>query len=139
MLAEGKVAEVIGGFYHFAIVEVEVEPSPVTEVSIHCSGDGWVRQGSLEDAAADGYDAWKAGAESGILFALRQMDSTARVRIERVTGTATDTNATCCAVAAAKAVWSGLTYSPSAELDDQLHDALRGSFESPDEALLANP
>ncbi|MDF1741196.1 MAG: hypothetical protein P1U86_18690 [Verrucomicrobiales bacterium] len=133
MLAEGKVAKVVTGFCHAAIVEVDVEPSPTTEISTHCSGEGWIRQGSLEDATADGYTSWKDGAESGVRFALAHIGRTARVRIERVTGMITDTNATCCAVAAARAVWNGLGYSAPDEIDDKLHASLVGSFDSPDE------
>jgi hypothetical protein len=133
MLAEGKVAKVVTGFVHVAIVEVDVEPSPMTEISVHCSGDGWIRQGSLEDATADGYTPWKEGAALGARFAIAQMGIAARVRIERVSGMTTDTNATCCAVAAAKAVWNCLGYSPPVEINEKLHDSLIGSFNAPNE------
>ena len=133
MLAEGKLAKVVTGFYHAAIVEVDVELSSITEITTHCSGEGWVRQGSLEDATVDGYTSWMDGAEAGVRYALAHIGRTACVRVVRISGMITDTNATCCAVAAARAVWNGLGYSASPEIDDTLHASLVGSFDSPDE------
>lgn len=110
-ITEGRFRRVHGGFPHCGIVELSVEPSDSpTDISVQCSGAGWIRQGSLEDASADGYDDWKRGAVRGVEFALTVADQRAVVVIRRITGMITDTNPSIVAGAAALAIWDALEF-----------------------------
>ena len=112
-ITEGRFRRIHGGLPHCGIVELSVEPSDLpTNISVECSGTGWIRQGSLEDASADGYDDWKQGAVRGVEFALTVADQRADVVIRRITGMVTDTNASVTAGAAALAVWNAFEFSP---------------------------
>jgi hypothetical protein len=70
-VAEGRFRRIHDGVPHCAIVEATVVPTAAeTSITVECKGNGWERQGWLEDASAIGYEDWKAGATRGVQFAL---------------------------------------------------------------------
>jgi hypothetical protein len=112
-VAEGRFRRIHDGVPHCAIVEATVVPTAAeTSITVECKGNGWERQGWLEDASAIGYEDWKAGATRGVQFALEIAQRTAKVTISRITGMITDTNPSTVCGAAAHAVWNALSYSP---------------------------
>ena len=129
MRGEGSVRKIVGGLAHVAQVEVEVVESQVIQVKDRCDGDGWIRQGSIEDAPAEGYEAWKRAAALGARYALDSLGRTAEVTVERISGLATDTNATAVAIAAARGVWQALGVSAPDGIDEQLEELLRSAWE----------
>jgi hypothetical protein len=124
-----------GRFSHFldhrpyaARVELEVDTSAAaTDISLQCSGEGWVEQGCLEDVSETGYEPWKGGARAGVQFALQVAGVSATVVIRRITGMVTDTNPTAVAAAAADAIWNALDFKPSKEVADHLESVVTGS------------
>ncbi len=115
-VVEGRFLRVSDQLPHCAIVELDVDTNAGgTHIADHCTGDGWVAQGYLENASAKGYDDWKAGARVGVEFALQVANVTANVVIRRITGMLTDTNPSIVAAAAANAIWDAVEFSPSSE------------------------
>jgi hypothetical protein len=94
-----------------------------------CSGAGWVRQGAIEEASADGYAEWKAGAVAGVGFALRVAGARdCGVRVVLIEGMTSDTNATIVAAAAARAVWRALEFTPPSEVVATIDAEVLGSW-----------
>src|SRR5579863_8866347 len=114
MRVEGRFLRQTGGRGFAARVTVDFTTnasSPTIRVDL--SGEGWTRQGDLEDASSQGYGDWALGAEYGVAYALRVAGRTdCSVIVSRITGASTDTNPTVVAAAAADAVWKALQYTP---------------------------
>lgn len=123
----GKVFAQRGGLGYAARVVVEVEPG-ADGIVVACSGPGWARQGAIEQASADGYADWKAGAVAGVAFALRIMGVDCGVRVVLIEGMTTDTNPTIVAAAAARAVWQAIGFTPASELTRRIEAEVLGSW-----------
>ena len=58
---------------YYAEVELEIiADSNDLKIIDNFTGEGWQRQGCTENVTANGYDAWKAGAWSGIFYAMKR-------------------------------------------------------------------
>ena len=122
MNGTGRVRKVRNGLPHLAEVDVTVTlRDEHTQVEVVCSGTGWSAQGYIEEASPVGYDAWKAGAREGALFALRAVGLTgAVVVVTRIAGMTTDTNPSIVGLAAASAVWDALGARPPANAVERI-------------------
>lgn len=135
--AEAKIRRIRSGLLHFAEVALRLEsPSSAPGIEFHCSGEGWIRQGRIEDAPSTGYDDWKAGARIGVEFALSVMSSPpTRVLIDRISGLVTDTNPTIVGGAAALAVWEALAFSPPPDTLERLEAVVFASWRQPPDTV----
>ena len=113
--AEGTFLRQTGGKGYAARGAVEIEAGAATnEIRLVLTGFGSSRQGDIEDASAEGYADWAAGAKTGRAYALRVAErSDCSVTIRGISGLSTDTDPTIVAAAAADAVWKALNYVPS--------------------------
>jgi hypothetical protein len=130
--SEKKIARHKNGKGYFARVSLTVEyPSTSPNVDFCCSGCGFFSQGYVEEATAEGYDDWKAGAKVGVNFALSIAEmSNCQVVITKIEGLdATDTNPTIVGAAAALATWSALKFEPQKEAIDKLEMLVFKSWE----------
>ncbi|MEM1178016.1 MAG: hypothetical protein AAGM22_06715 [Acidobacteriota bacterium] len=132
--ADIKFGKYRNGLPHFARVVLSVVvPSKAPGVTFSCSGTGgFVPQGYIEEVPAEGYDDWKAGAETGVVFALSAIgQSRCRVDIQIIEGLTTDTNPTIVGYTAAKAVWAAMGVQPPAEVDEKLLELVFSSWDKP--------
>jgi hypothetical protein len=131
--AEATIRRIRNGLLHFAEVELHLEsPSVVPGIEFHCAGEGWIRQGQIEDVPSTGYDDWKAGARIGVEFALSVVAAPpTRVLIDRISGLTTDTNPTIVGGAAALAVWKALAFSPPPDVLERLETVVFASWRLP--------
>lgn len=130
-IGKGKFARIKSGLPHFA--EVEVEVSDLTErtiVETRCTGNGWVAQGSVEQATIAGYLDWKQGAVVGALYALTDLPTSATISIviTKIEGLITDTNPSIVAVASALAVWEAIGHVPSTSAIEKLEEIAFASW-----------
>jgi hypothetical protein len=132
--ATGRLATYHAGKPYLGIVTLTVSPGP-TSVVVDCHGDGYTGQGSIEQVPATGYEHWKAGARAGVLFALLAAKTEREVVVTAVSGLTTDSNPTTIAIAAARAVWSAITFSPSANLEASLQKMAFASWSQPADAV----
>ncbi len=114
-------------------VTIVLERTPARPyVEVACNGGGWSGQG----VSAEGYDAWKAGACAGVLFALRCAGLHGHgVRIIRIVGMTTDINPTIVAAAAARAVWLAAGFTPPPELLARVEVQVLASWDGDADAL----
>lgn len=129
MQGKGEIRKYVGKLPHVAVVEVMCEEADSIEIVDRCEGEGWVRQGWIEEAGSKGYDDWKRAAEVGVRFGLKVCGSHALVTIDCISGMRTDTNATAVAIAAARAVWDGVGYMPSEGMQQEMEASLIGAWE----------
>lgn len=115
---EGRFLCQRGGLGYAGQVTLVLDPRPARPgVEVACHGAGYSSQGTAEEATADGYTAWKAGARAGAAYALRCAGLHDHgVRITRIVGMTTDTNPTIIAAAAARAVWRAARFTAPPEL-----------------------
>jgi hypothetical protein len=132
--ADARFLKVYAGLLSLAEVEIELVLGERSETTFALEGTGFVGQGYYEDATTGGYLDWQRGASAGMAFALRSAGHHARVVVLRITGLATDTNASSVAAAAAMATWRALSVDPSPEWTSALEDAARRGWKHPDEA-----
>lgn len=134
---EGRFARQKDGAGYAARVLIALQTdSKVPGITFCCAGEGWFAQGYLEDATADGYNDWKAGAKAGIEFALQVVQvSDVRVVVKRITGMTTDTNPTIVAAAAAKAVWSALDFEAPENVTQRMENLVFSSWQRSHDAV----
>ncbi len=129
MKSIGIIKKYINRLPHYAKVEVDINTETnQIEVIEECCGEGWVRQGSIEEASSKGYKDWKQGAIDGVIFALKISGHQHKVRITSITGMATDTNPFIIFCAASYAVWDALEYEPDIDSKNKIDDILRNSW-----------
>ena len=115
MLAEGKVAQQIGpvGFYARVWVECAVregDPSrPVRVLDVHAQ------------------EAWKSAAAAGATWALETAGARASCAVTRIDGMPCDTNPTLVAIAAARAVWTALQFTPGEAVAARVEECITSS------------
>ena len=117
------------GFAARVTIQIECGANaPYTATALR--GEGWIRQGDVEEVPSIGYDDWKQGAIIGAEYALKKaeaMDCT--VIITRIVGMTTDTNPTIVGAAAINAVWQALNYVPEASEQNRLEAIVLNSWE----------
>jgi hypothetical protein len=115
--SQGKIARIKKGLPYFASIVLTIYwPAQDFSIVFDCHGEGWIRQGTIEEVSAEGYDDWKQGALAGIRYALTKCNTLpCRINITSIMGLTTDTNPTIVAGAAIQAVWAGTEYEPSVE------------------------
>lgn len=115
---------------YFAVVKLEVETGcEETQITTDCHGQYITSQGQIEEATADGYNDWKDGAISGVIFALEVADvQKVNVTITQIEGLTIDTNPTICAAAAARALWNALEITVSEETENNLENYVLQSW-----------
>jgi hypothetical protein len=129
--AEGRFLRHRAGSGFAAWVNARIEPES-SGLEVRCSGSGFKSQGNLEEAPAEGYDDWKAGALAGARYALELAGRPeGGVLITRIAGFTTDTNPTIVGAAAAFAVWEALGYRPSPDEIERIEKLVFASWEQP--------
>lgn len=133
--AIGEVTQVRDGIYHFAEVELEIQPLG-EGIGFNLTGNGWQGQGYIE-VANDSYQHWKAGAEAGIKFAFEVMGlERVGVVVTRISGRDfIDTNPWTVGEAAAKAIWTAADFTPPPDLLEQLEALVATSWKFPDDQI----
>ena len=122
------VKKYLDGLPHFAAVEVRViNDSDEADIQDLCDGDGWIRQGTYEEASKGGYQDWKEAAYSGIKAVLKRAQVTKRVELLKVTGMLTDTNPETVKIAAELATLKCLDINIDL-VEKELIESLRGSW-----------
>jgi hypothetical protein len=114
----------------FAYVEVVVHEGDCKEVSVDfvCKGQGWIRQGRIEEVSDAGYEDWKRGAAAGVRFAFRLAGfPSRRVTVTKVEGTTTDTSPASVGAAAAIAVFNALEIPPPPSFEHQVEEIVFGA------------
>ena len=133
-----------GKFTHYknsksyaATVELELSPSSNgTSITVQTDGQGFTRQGYIEEASRNGYPHWKKGAVAGVEYALRVCGNPQYVVvITRIRGAHTDTNPTIVAAAAMNAVWKALSFQPPEELISCIEQKVLNSWSIPLDAV----
>jgi hypothetical protein len=130
---EGKFFRQRGGLGYAAQVTVVLTGEEGVELA--CSGGGWRGQGAIEEASATSHAHWQAGARLGAMFALRIAGREVGVRVVKVAGMTTDSNPTIVALAAARAVWLAVGFTPSTELIKRFEAEVVTSWQRPYDAL----
>lgn len=121
------------GFIGFAIVTLKAEPSIERRNKIieNYSGQGFTSQGYIEEVPAIGYIPWKLGVKSGLEYAFSLLDTFWNVRIDKVEGIGTDTNATIAGYTALRAFMHQINFMLSQEEIDKLETFVQLSWKSP--------
>ena len=115
-----------------ARVTVQLDPGASSPyVRANCDGAGWIAQGYIEKASAQGYDDWKAGAIAGATWALARCHRPeCGVVITCIEGlSVTDTYPTVVGAATATAVWKALGHEPDVEAAQQLENMVVESMQ----------
>lgn len=91
-----KLLKVKNGKPFFAIINLEVSKNVnENEIIEEYCGEGWTKQGVIENVPSKGYEDWKKAVKKGLEFAFSKSNEKWKVKIKKVEGRmATDTNPT---------------------------------------------
>ena len=125
------IRKILGGLLYYAEIELKIyKGSNDLKFIDSCQGEGWVRQGHIEDASKEGYQDWKDGAKKGIISALQIAKMSKTVELLRISGTCIDTNKDVVEVAAKLAALKALGCKVTEDQEFAWIQSLKGSFES---------
>jgi len=130
--AEGRFLRQYRGKGYAARVTIDMQPTTGPGIiTVRCTGTPLFRQGAIEEVPAEGWDDWKAGAVTGVQYALTRANQlNSQVVINRILGTFTDTHPSIIALAAAYAVWRTLGWTPTPEDTQYLESVALAGFAS---------
>ena len=124
---QGRVLKSFDGRMVFARVRVKVAPSATDELRVTCAPEAFGSLGHAVDLQSPGYVAWTNAAESGVRLAASYAGwRLGAVSIELVMATVADTPDTAVAVAAARAFWDAIGFTPDVALTKAVDELAGG-------------
>lgn len=129
------------GIGSVAIVTLNVEQSLSDENQIfeHYSGQGFTRQGDIEEVPENGYDSWKIAARNGLQYAFSLIDTYWNVHINKIEGrVATDTNPTIVGYTVLRAFYDKINYQLTDSQIEILEEFVLSSWTKPYKELIPN-
>jgi hypothetical protein len=123
----------------FAIVTLSVEPNQnnVNEIRDHYSGNGFTRQGDIEEVPKNGYESWKIASRKGLEFAFTCVDKFWTVDIIKIEGRAfTDTNPTVVGYTVIHAFFEKINFQLDQEKINSLEEFVMRSWTKPYQEMI---
>ncbi|HLO72664.1 MAG TPA: hypothetical protein VK164_01895 [Flavobacterium sp.] len=135
-----KLLKVKNGKPFFAVINIEVYKSDnENEIIEEYSGEGWTRQGNIENIQSKGYEDWKKAVRSGLEFAFSISNQKWKVKIKKVEGRiATDTNPTIIGFATILAFCEKTNLKLESEIIDKIENFTFKSWENRNHEKIPN-